>query len=219
MAQQQRIGGIAALSAAATFIIGIVMFATVLSDYTTGDPTPSESVAFLADNQTAFQIWNIVIYILFGIALVPLALALHERLTANSSPIVPIATAFGIIWATLVIGTGMIANIGLGTVVDLQDSDPAGAASVWSTLDAVQNGLGGGNEIVGGLWVLLISWAALQAQRLPTALCYLGVVSGVAGLVTIVPAFEVIGAVFGLGLIVWFAWVGAVMMRSESSAT
>jgi hypothetical protein len=104
---------------------------------------------------------GIVIYILFGIVLVPLALALRERLASSSSAIVTAATAFGIIWATLVIGTGMIANIGLETIVDLQDSDPAGAASVWSTLDAVQNGLGGGNEIVGGLWVLLISWAAL----------------------------------------------------------
>jgi UPF0716 family protein affecting phage T7 exclusion len=63
-----------------------------------------------------------------------------------------------------VIGTGMIANIGLKTVVDLQDSDPAGAASVWSTLEAV-------------------------------------------------------GAVFGLGLIVWFAWLGVVMIRAESPAT
>ena len=61
MNQHQRIGGIAALIAAATFIFGIVMFVTLLSDYTTGDPTPSESVAFLADHQAAFQIWNIVI--------------------------------------------------------------------------------------------------------------------------------------------------------------
>jgi hypothetical protein len=161
---------------------------------------------------------GIVIYILFGIVLVPLALALRERLASCSSAIVTAATAFGIIWATLVIGTGMIANIGLKTV-DLQDSDPAGAASVWSTLDAVQNGLGGGNEIVGGLWVLLISWAALHSRRLPAVLSYLGVASGAAGLFTIVPAFEAVGAVFGLGLIVWFAWLWVVMIRAESPAT
>ena len=218
MNHSQRTGGVAALIAAATFIFGIVMFVTVLADYTTGDPTPSESVAFLADHQAAFQIWNVVIYILFGVALVPLTLALRDRLAVGSSLIVPVATAFGIIWATLVIGTGMIANIGLGTVVDLQESDPAGAATVWSTLDAVQNGLGGGNEIVGGLWVLLISWAALQTRRLPAALNYLGAASGVAGLVTIVPAFEAIGAVFGLGLIVWFAWLGVVMLRTDAPA-
>jgi hypothetical protein len=137
MNQHQTIGGIAALIAAATFIFCIVMFVTVLSDYTTGDPTRSESVAFLADHQAAFQIWNIVIYILFGIVLVPLALALRERLAASSSAIVTAATAFGIIWATLVIGTRMIANIGLEIIVDLQDSDPAGAASVWSRLEDV----------------------------------------------------------------------------------
>jgi hypothetical protein len=36
----------------------------------------------------------------------------------------------------------------------------------------------------------------------------LGVVMGVAGLVTVVPALEEVGAVFGLGLIVWFIAVG-----------
>jgi hypothetical protein len=51
MFASERVGGIAALIAAATFVFGFALFATVLSDYTTGDPTPAESVAFLVDNQ------------------------------------------------------------------------------------------------------------------------------------------------------------------------
>ena len=212
MVNAPRTGGIAALVAAATFVIGIVMFATVMSDYATGDPSPSDSVAFLVDNQVAFQIWNIIIYICFGIALVPLAVTVHARLTADSPLLTPIATAFGLIWAGLVIATGMIANIGVGTVVDLADSQPSQAESVWSSLDAVQNGLGGGNEIVGGLWILLVSWAA-WARGLPKALNVLGVISGAAGVVTIAPALEAVGAVFGIGLIVWFIWLGVLLLR------
>lgn len=82
----------------------------------------------------------------------------------------------------------------------------------------MRNGLGGGNEIVGGIWVLLVSWAALRGARLPRALNYLGVVIGVAGLVTIVPALEAVRAIFGLGLIVWFVWVGVVLLRSSPGA-
>jgi hypothetical protein len=105
----------------------------------------------------------------------------------------------------------------LGTIVDLYGEDPTQAASVWLAIDSVRNGLGGGNEIVGGLWVLLVSWAALRGARLPRALTYLGGVIGVSGLVTVVPALEAVGTVFGLGFIVWFVWLGIVMLRNSPS--
>ena len=192
------------------------MFATVLTDYTTGDPTPGESVAFLVDNQAALYIWNLVIFIVFGIALVPVVLALHQRLRDRSPALANAAGGFGLIWAGLVLAAGMVSNIAIGTVDDLHETDPAGAEPVWSALDSVQNGLGGGNEIAGGVWVLLVSWAALQTAGLPRWLNYLGLVAGVAGLVTVIPPLENIGAVFGIGLIVWFVGVGVVLLRDTA---
>jgi hypothetical protein len=112
----------------------------------------------------------------------------------------------------------MISNIGLGAVADLAETDAARAETVWSTLDAVTNGLGGGNEIIGGIWVLLVSIAALRAGVFPRTLNYLGLVSAAAGIVTIVPALEATGMVFGLGLIVWFSWLGIVLLRDRQTA-
>ena len=212
-ARRQQIGGAAALGTAATFVFGFVLFATLLSDYTTGDPTPGESVAFLVEHQTALLVWNLVILLAFGIVLVPLVLALHDRLAPSAPGLAAVAAAFGLIWSGLVIAAGMIANVGIGTIADLHDADPAQAAPVWSTLDSVQNGLGGGNEVVGGLWVLLISAAGLHTTVLPRALNLLGLAAGAAGVATVVPALEAAGALFGLGLIVWFTWVGTVMLR------
>lgn len=216
MDQYQRAGGLASLVAAATFLFGIAMFATMLTDYTTGDPTPGESVAFLVDNQAALYIWNVVIFIVFGIALVPVVLALHQRLRDRSPALAHAAAGFGLIWAGLVLAAGMVSNIAIGTVADLHDTDPAGAEPVWSALDSVQNGLGGGNEIAGGVWVLLVSWAALQTVGLPRWLNYLGLVAGLAGLVTVIPPLEAVGAVFGIGLIVWFVGVGVVLLRDAT---
>jgi len=213
MGEIRKVGGWAALVAAATFVFGIVMFATVLTDYTTGDPTPEESVAFLVDHQAAMYVWNVVIFIVFGLALVPLVLSLRERLKARAPGLSQVGAAFGLIWAGLVLAAGMVSNIAIATVADLHDTDPAGAEPVWSALDSVQNGLGGGNEIAGGVWVLLVSWAALKTGVLPRALSYLGMAAGVAGLVTIIPPLEAVGAVFGIGLIVWFVWVGIVLLR------
>jgi len=57
--------------------------------------------------------------VVFGVVLVVLALALNARLKDGSPAIVQTATAFGLIWAGLVIASGMIANIGNSTVVEL----------------------------------------------------------------------------------------------------
>ena len=93
-----------------------------------------QSVAFLVDNQAIIHIWNIIIYVVFGVFLVVLALALYERLKAGSTAIAQTATAFGLIWAGLAIASGMLVIIGLGIVVDLYGKDPAQAESVWLAL-------------------------------------------------------------------------------------
>ena len=108
MDDRQRIGGVAALIGVATIVVGLVMFATLLSDFTTGDSEPGESVAFIADHYAAMYVWNLIVMITFGVVLVPLALALYHRLKAGSSPLAQTATAFGLIWAGLLIGAGMV---------------------------------------------------------------------------------------------------------------
>ena len=159
---------------------------------------------------------NLLIYVIFGLFLVVLVLALYDRLKAGSPALVQIATAYGLIWAGLVIAAGMVANIGAGMVIELHGSDPLQAGSAWLAIDSVVEGLGGGNEIVGGLWVLLVSWAALQAGGLPRILNYIGIVIGLAGLLSAVPVLgEIGGMIFGLGQIIWFVWLGIALLRSS----
>lgn len=217
MKDLQKMGGLAALYEAAAYVLGIVFFIFVV-DYA-GVVDPVQKVVLLADNQAAMTIMNLIIYVVFGVVLVVLALALYERLKAGSPAIMQTATAFGLIWAGVVIASGMIFNIGMGVVVDLYGSDPAQAATVWLAIDSVVNGIGGGVELLGGLWVLLVSWAALRTGGLPRALNYLGMVIGVAGIITLVPALgELGGMIFGLGQIVWFVWLGIVMLRRSPDA-
>ena len=211
----QKMGGVSAMIEAATFVVGIGLAVSLLAPYQMGDLDPAQKAAFLVDNQTVMYLWNNIIYLVFGVFLVVLALALYDRLKDSSPALVQIATVYGLIWASLMFASGMVFNIGLDTVVDLFSTDPDQAATVWLAVGSVWDGLGGGNEIVGGLWVLLLSWAALRGGGLPRALNYLGLLIGVAGIITIVPAVEVLGFVFGLGSIVWFVWLGIVMLRSS----
>jgi len=213
----QKLGGICALIEAALYVTGFGLFLIVLDS--SGYEGHVQQVAFLAANQVASYIAYLLIYVVFGVVLVVLALALHARLKNGSPAIMQTATAFGLIWAGLVIASGMIANIGNSTVVGLFSENQDQAVSLWLAITTVQEALGGGNEIVGGLWVLLLSWAALRGGSLPKVLNYIGVLVGLAGILTVVPAFDVLMDVFGLGQIVWFAWLGIVMLRENPSAT
>jgi len=213
MKNLQKMGGIAALYEAAAYLIGFALWVGVLNY--SGDLTPAEKVASFVNNQTMWYLLNLVVYIGAGFFLVPLALALYERLKTSSSAIMQVATAIGLIWAGVVIASGMISNIGIENVVNLYNTDPAQAAPVWLAIDSVRDGIGGGNEIIGGVWILLVSWAALQAGGLSKALNYLGVGIGVAGILSAVPALGMFTDIFGLTQIVWFIWLGIVMLRQS----
>ena len=214
----QRVGGIAALSQAAVYVVAMVLFLGILVPAGYGASTdPVQNVAFLADNQTAVYAVNVLVYVASSVLVAVLALALYDLLKVSSPVLTQTATAFGLIWAGVLIATSMIASIGLSAIVDLYGQDPAGAASLWMATEVVQEGLGGGTEIVGGIWVLLASLAALRAGVFPRVLNYLGVVIGAAGIVSVIPALGGLVDLFGLGAIVWFAWLGIVMLRTNPS--
>ena len=82
----------------------------------------------------------------------------------------------------------------------------------------VPEALVGRVEVVGGIWMLLVTWAALLAGRHPRALNSLGVVVGVAGVLTVVPALEGLGIGFRLGEMVRSVWLGIIMFRGSPSA-
>lgn len=216
MIDLQRAGGIAALTQALAYIVGFAVLTTVLNPGDAETWSAAQRLDFVLARKQAFQGWMIFLYVIFGIALVVLATALHERLKASSG-VMQVATAFGLIWAGLVIASGMVASVGLDSLTALHAEDAERAVSVWLTIGIVQRGLGGGIEIVGGLWVLLISLVALRDGKLPRALGWLGLLVGAAGIVTIVPGFGDLGAVFGLSQIPWFIGLGWVLLRRPSA--
>jgi hypothetical protein len=215
MKNLQKMGGIAALYAGAAYVVGMVGFLLVV-----GWPDdPVQQVAVLVQNQVSLHILHLIVYVVWAVFLVVLALALYERLKAGSPAIVQTATVFGMIWAGVIMVAGTIHNSGMDTVVGLYGTNPDQAGTVWLAIDSVFGGLGGTTEVLGGIWVLLISWAALRAGGLPRVLNYLGVAIGVAGIVSIVPALaELFIYIFALGQIVWFVWLGIVMLRGRTSA-
>ena len=74
--------------------------------------------------------------------------------------------------------------------------------------------MGGGIEIVGAVWILLVSLAGIRSHLLGHGLGGLGIGIAVAGAWTLVPPTVTYAApLFGLGLIVWFIWMGITLLR------
>jgi hypothetical protein len=129
-----------------------------------------------------------------------------------------VATAVGLMWAVVLVASGMVFNAGMAAVVDLYPADPDQAQSMWQAIEPVAQGLGSGSggEFLGGLWVLLVSIVGLQSRSLPRSLGWLGLVVGLAGLLSIVPTLSATAYAFGLLMIVWFVWLGIAMLRSAA---
>lgn len=168
-------------------------------------------------NHDSMRVMYLITYVVFCLVLAVLASALHARLREGAPTLTQAATAVGLIWAFVLVASGMIFNAGVAAVVELHGTSPAEAVSAWQAIEPVAQGLGGsGGELLGGLWVLLVSVAALRTGGLPKVLNWLGVAIGAAGVLSVVPALRDLGYGFGLLLIVWFVWLGIVLLRTSS---
>jgi hypothetical protein len=209
----QKLGGFSAISQAVIYVSAFIFFGAFWRF-----PSEVDSVqkfAFLAENQVILAIVYLIIYVLFGVFLAVLVLALNERLKRNSPLLTQFSAIFGVVWVGLVIASGMIANIGLSAALALSTKDPEQAMTMWRTINSVVEGLGGGNEVVGGIWVLSLSFAALNGKEFSKKLNYFGLFVGVVGVLTIYPA-DLFTEIFGLSQIVWFTWLGAAMVSTAN---
>ena len=214
-ARQQRAGGGAALYIAAAYLVAMPYF-LIVSDYKNlVDPT--QKVTALAADQASMYVMYLVTYVVVGIVLAALALALWKRL-AGSPSIAAVGGAVGLIWACMLVASGLVFNYGASAVVELHAASPAQAVSAWQAIEPVADALSSGQgELLGGLWVLLVSVAAQRTGGLPKALSWLGILVGIAGIASVVPPLLDAGLVFGLLEIVWFIWLGIVMFRTRAS--
>jgi hypothetical protein len=214
----QKAGGIAALIDAATYLVSMGLLFTLLAPMATTGLDFGQYMPFFMHNQTLVFIWHLTMYMVNGVFLVILALALYDRLKTGSPAMAQVATTLGLLWAAMVFASGFITNYGLEVLANLYGKDPSQAAILKLMLDTVTLGIDHSDRFLGCLWVLLVSWAALRSRALPKALNYLGLVIGVPGIIsTFFPAINELAYAFGLGIIVWWIWLGIVMLRSNPS--
>ncbi len=176
-------------------------------------------MALVVGNYSSMYAMYLATYVFFGIVLGVLVFALYDRLRAFAPSTMRIATAVGLLWSFALVTSGMVFNYGMTTIVSLADTDLTQARVAWQAIEPVAQGLGGaGGEILGGVWVLLVSWVALRSGALSKVLGWLGIAVGTMGLISIVPPLHEAAYAFGLLQIVWFVWLGVTMARKPVAA-
>lgn len=205
-------GAYAGFYMGAAYAVAIVIFLVVLDYPSMVDP--ADKVGLLI--RSGGMIWtsNLLLYVVFSPVLVVFVLAVYDLVRQADGPS-RVGLSIGLIWAGLLIASGLIANAAIGPVTALFATDEAAAIALWSATDAVADGLGGGaGEVAGGLMTALFSLAGLRSGTFPRVLAWLGFVVGALGLVSALPGLGDVGALFGIAQIPWFVWVGVILIRS-----
>jgi hypothetical protein len=211
-------GGVAALYLALAYLAAMPYFLLVV-DYPSAS-TAADKVALIVANYSSMYAMHLATYVIFGIALGVVALVVYDRLRADAPFVARAAAAVGLLWSVALVMSGMVFTYGMTTVEALARTDSAQAALAWQAIDPVALGLGGaGGELLGGLWVLLVSWAVLRGGSSSKAFGWFGVVIGVVGLMSVAPPLHDAAIAFGLLQIVWFVWLGLALLRTKEPAT
>jgi hypothetical protein len=206
-------GGYAALAQALLYLVSFA----VLAAFQPGDTaswTAAQKLSYTLAHGNLAQFW-VLMYYASGIALVVLTAALHQRLRLDAPVLSAITTPFGYIWAAFLMASGMVGQLGFAAVTRLHAESADQALTVWTTVKVVQDAFGGGVELLGGVWVLLLSGVILRFSR---PLAILGIIVGLAGVLTVIPQLGLMKAVFGLSQIVWFIWIGIWLVRASKTA-
>nr|WP_217906512.1 hypothetical protein [Vibrio sp. JPW-9-11-11] len=194
------------------YIVAFVYFGAFWAFPSSG--TPMEKMTYLAEHQVAFSMIYFLMYVVFGVFLSVLVLGLYHQLKSTHRLLVQLGSVFGFIWVVLVIASGMLANVGLAHAIEVMDSSVEKAFDMWTIISVIIESLGGGNELVGGLWVLFVSLASLKSDAFPNGLSLLGITVGSVGVATVYPA-EVLTEIFGVTQIIWFAWLGGSLLSQS----
>ncbi|WP_305966185.1 hypothetical protein [Marinobacter salsuginis] len=207
-ASRERTGGLAGILAGLTFLFGMVFYLAFLTQIQFGNLSAdiTSQLIYLQEHSSFLYTWYFVIYLVFGFALLTMQFGLSALLPGTALSRAAALVAF--LWVGLVIAAGLVATVGHDMVITLADVHPELAPQAFVSLHLVINGLGGGNELVGGVWLILVFCAARQRQSLPEAIQWSALVVGMAGTATALPQLSGFDAAFGLGGILWFVATG-----------
>ncbi len=209
----RRFGGFASIGMALCYLAVALIFFGVLSQPEQADPV--QKIQYVAQHYVLVSFGYVIGYLVFGFLLAVMVIAIEPQLPQPHSALLKIASLFGKVWVVLMMASGMIALIGLERAIKLMNTDPELAVTLFHIQGLMTAALGGGIELVGGLWILLFSIAGLRQGPNNAKLHWLGVLAGSFAVLTLFHTLPYLKEAFGLSQLVWQLWFGIVLLRQS----
>ncbi len=206
--KQMKVGGVSALILTAIYLIGIVMQGTFLNmSQLTG---ASDKLTFISGKVDLMILWITLLYIVFGIFLILLTVTLHDVVIIHNGYLGRLILGFGFVWASLVVASGMIYNTGILLAVDQQ------SVIIYEVAETIHLAIGGNNEIIGALWMLITVIAGIRYRLFPKWISLIGLTSSLGGVMTMVPVlYDMFIMIFALGQMIWWIGLGIHLIRKK----
>ena len=178
---------------------------------------PEQRLLVLSQHSGLMQVWYFLIYVVFGIALLILSTFLTGLSNGDHTMLQKVTVLVSYLWASYVFASGLIAMLSIELMFGSWFQIQGVISDIWRDIYSVQMGLGEGVEWVGGIWMLLITLSLKEQHCFGNKLHYFGFVVAPFGLLTVFPGMGLMGAIFGVLQLVWFIWLGIVIVQSHRS--
>ena len=197
----KKLATVSAVYGGLSYIGGILIYLQLLKYDSVS--TPSEQLAIIGNNPVLVHITTLHIYILFSFGIILLATYLYLKLKDQQPALGLLSLISGVVWSTLLIASGFI-SMGV-TAILMNGTAVSELTTAWQAIDIVSNALGGGNELIGGVFAGLLSLALYKARYSSLVTSLLGVVVFVGGIISALPYLADVGiGIFVVSQILWF---------------
>ena len=216
MKNLQKAGGISALVSAASYVFAIGLYMTLMMPLADPKLGIDGYIAFFTANRSLAFVWSFSMYIVHGLSLVILVLALHERLREGSPRLSAIAAGIGFIWTAFVLLSGFINIWGSEALVTLFGKSRDQAEAFRNALTIITLGIDSSDRVLGSLWIGLASLAAFRTKAFPKFSGIFGMALGAASFLAslVLPVTDSSASLlFGVGAIIWWLAAGILMLR------
>lgn len=189
-----------------SYIAGIIIYLQFLQFNTV--ETPLEQLEIITTHPVLVHLTTFFTYVVFSAAIILLSTYIYQSLKTKESTLSLLSLISGVIWATLLIASGFIFMA--FTTMIMGGVDTNGLDTVWQAIDIVSDALGGGNELVGGVFTGLLSMTMHRARWASKFTTVLGSIVCLGGVISALPYMADIGiGIFVISQIMWFfslAW-------------
>lgn len=186
------------------FAYGLVILVANFGYLSDSNLTSQQTLTMLLQDVRLYVSWNLVVYLIYGVSLFFLSISLFSLTKKHS-----LEGAYGLllaggIWSGFMLLSGGISIETINRVSELYPLNSEAATNLWMTTGVIQESAGGGNEIIGALWVYMVSRTLPNRKGLLQTSRLIGFSITILGLGTIVESGEIFASLFGILLIVWF---------------